>query len=126
MVPLFLQVVQLTNYPLYAYLTTKLAATQLDKASHLRKQFFIEDTTGYYDDTSVHAKGFRERREFFGNDVPQSGGDQFVYDNEDHTFCGILKTPLPDINFVPTPSTILIGKLGKFPQEIPQGTTLTR
>ena len=40
--------------------------------------------------------------------MPQSGGDQFQYDTEDQVFCGILKTPLPDINFVPTPSNIII------------------
>ena len=109
---IFLQVVQLTNYPIYAYLTTKLTASAQDKATHLRKSFFIEDDTEKYDDSTASNQGFVKRKSFFGNIVPAVPGDpsqsisavpaHWEYDTQEHVFCGLLKTPLPNINFLPS------------------------
>ena len=105
---LSLQVVQLTNYPIYAYLTTKLTASAQDKATHLQKALYIEDDTEKYDNCTSSNKGFMKRRSFFGNTIPKDEtvdppiAAHWEYDTQEHVYCGLLKTPLPNINFLPS------------------------
>ena len=82
------QIVNLQHYPIYAYLSTKLEANQLDLATHLKKQLFVNDKAGAYDATDSTNPGFIERREVFGNETEQTDPDDtskkiktFTFDN---------------------------------------------
>ena len=90
----------------HRYLTTKLEANELDVKTHLNPQCYVPDTPGEYDTCDKENLGWMARREFFGNTeitdaTTTPPTTKFAWDTAIHTFVGVLKMPVPDINFLP-------------------------
>ena len=92
------QVVNISNYPIFAYVNTKLSATDLDKKTHLKMQNWIEDTPNHFDEMTDNNKGWTQRRARFGATVGSGANAKWKTTLEAQQFTGILHHPLPDIN----------------------------
>ena len=103
-------VLNLENYGVYCNIKALTEATELDKRTHLKKQFYIEDTVGQYENFETN-QGFLERREIFGTSSEETAEDgskvpHFTFNDEEHQMVGKLELPLPNITYLPYPCEI--------------------
>ena len=95
-------IVSIENYPVYCMMQALTESTQMDIDSHLRTALYVPDSVGHYDECSDQNLGYLERRSEFGVQV----GSDFIWDDEEHCFISLLRTPLCPINYLPHPSSV--------------------